>query len=239
MATTLKVALHSLGLASCYYGFSSIELISQITGNDLFLLYGGRYQFLTLCGLYLTGLTLVLALLNDLLPTIPALKSIKTFLLGFVMPAEVLITFLYWGLRALDPSLLVPPRDVYDPLDPTRVLRQEVILIPLFMDATLHAFPGLFLLADFLLFSEPFKSIRRTGLSCIAFTIAYSLWVEKCASVNQRFPYPLLDLLSAPQRAALYLTCGVIVSLVLPGCEAAHRALNRSEKTIRSSKKRL
>lgn len=69
--------------------------------------------------------------MKDVFPSIALLDKIKTMLAIIVVPAEGIITLLYWGMTFIDPTLLVPPGTDFK--------------IPLALDLGLHFFPALFL----------------------------------------------------------------------------------------------
>ncbi len=52
--------------------------------------------------------------------------------------------------------------------------------------------------------------------------------MEKCASVNGHFPYPVLDLLPDAARYGLYGLCAVIFVGVLQGVQKLHRTVDRT-----------
>ena len=70
--------------------------------------YGGHYQFLTNIGLALALATFIVALIADLTLS-PSLFRVKNSLAVCSAPLEVLITILFWGLCAIDKSLVFPP----------------------------------------------------------------------------------------------------------------------------------
>ena len=65
-------------------------------------------------------LTTGLAIVKDLVPSLRFVDNLKNACGIVSVPAEGLIAVLYWGLKAYDPSLLVPPDPKYQiplPLD--------------------------------------------------------------------------------------------------------------------------
>ena len=90
------------------------------------------------------------------------------------LPTETLITVLYWTIVTINKDLMMQPKKIMDPTNPGQVLREEKIAIPFSIDASLHAFPGVFLLVDFFLFSRRFpKSIPVVAVAA-AVTVAYT-----------------------------------------------------------------
>lgn len=90
------------------------------------------------------------------------------------LPTETVITVLYWAIVAIDKGLLMQPKKVMDPANPGQVLREEPVAIPFSIDASMHAFPGVFLLVDFFVFSRRFpKSIPVVAVAA-AVTVSYA-----------------------------------------------------------------
>lgn len=156
--------------------------------------YGGNYQFLTILGLCFAMATFIVAALADLTLS-PQLFAAKNALSTFSTPLEVLISVLYWGLCAIDKTLVIPPDMSLD-------------FLP---DFGLHAAPAIFLALDMLLLSPPWAIRGYTAMALsqmLAF--AYWYWVELCFSKNGWLVRPL------------YLDCHVpsatvILSSICPG----------------------
>lgn len=226
LSKMLSVAWHVAAIGSCWYGFRSLELLTEITGERIDLQYGGHLQFLTICGLAGTLVTVSFALLLDLVRLPKPVLLIKDLLTAMTLPTELLISILYWSLFFYNKDLLMPPKRIMDPANPGQVLREESITIPFPVDASMHALPGVFLLVDFLFFSRQMsRSIRIAPLAVIV-AASYAVWVEKCAQMNGHFPYPLLQMLNLPQRIALYAASGVVAALVGQSAIKVHAGLD-------------
>ncbi|EST09437.1 FAR-17a/AIG1-like protein [Kalmanozyma brasiliensis GHG001] len=208
------LAWHSIAFASCIYGFKSVHILPDLLGVSMADEYGGFMQFLTMCGLAGTTATMSLALVLDVIQGPQALLWLKDLLMAASLPTETLITVLYWSIVMIDKSLLMPPKQIMDPANPGQVLREEPVAIPFLIDASMHAFPGVWLLVDFFVFSRRLpKSIPIVPLAATV-TVSYALWAEKCAKMNGHYPYPLLDILSTAPRLALYGASGVVACAV-------------------------
>ncbi|KAJ2978858.1 hypothetical protein NUW58_g7362 [Xylaria curta] len=150
--------------------------------------FGGHYQFLTIIGLALALCTFVVGLIADLTLS-PALFQAKNSFAVCSTPLEVLVSILFWGICAIDKSLVFPPDSQLD-------------FLPNF---GFHAAPGLFLSLDLLLLSPPWTI---DGFAAIALSqtlaLLYWFWVEYCYSQNGWYPYPIFDILSTWQRAMLF-----------------------------------
>lgn len=210
---TAALVWHLIALSSCIYGFKSLDVLSDLMGVDMTDEYGGFFQFLTMCGLTATTSTISLALILDLVHGPEALRWLKDLLMAVSLPTETIITALYWSLMTINKDLLMQTKKVTDPTNPDQVLREESVAVPFWIDASMHGFPSLFLLVDLLVFSRRFPDSIPVVVVTTAVTAAYGLWAGKCASMNGHYPYPLLDILSAPQRVALYVGAGALASL--------------------------
>lgn len=130
--------------------------------------FGGHYQFLTIIGLALALCTFAVGLVADLTLS-PSLFQVKNSLAVCSAPLEVLISILFWGLCAIDKSLVFPPDS-------------ELDFLPNF---GFHAAPGLFLSLDLLLLSPPW-TIDGFAAVALSQTLAflYWFWTEYCYRRN-------------------------------------------------------
>lgn len=121
-------------------------------------------------------------------------------------PIEIVISILYWGLRAIDTGLVVPP---------------DLPLPPLIYDLCFHFFPALFTTIDAILLSPPWPSspmnpqaplITLALSTAIAFS--YWFWIEICFSQNGFYPYPIFAILTTYQRIGLFAVSGSIMWVV-------------------------
>ncbi|CCF51077.1 hypothetical protein NDA11_001675 [Ustilago hordei] len=232
---------HLIAISSCIYGFKSLDVLPDLLGVSMGNEYGGFMQFLTMCGLVGTATTMGLALILDLVGGPEALCWLKDVLMAVSLPAETLITVMYWSIVAINKDLLMQPRKIMDPANPGQVLREDKIAVPFSIDASLHAFPGVFLLIDFFVFSRRLpKSIPIPVMAAVA-TFAYSQWAEKCAKMNGHFPYPLLDIMNRPQRFGFYAVCGVaaaIMGVLLTRLQANVKGLSHGQAGTRNKGKK-
>jgi len=188
----LSSTLHVLGLASFAYSFNYLTA----NPNHINSSYGWHFQYLTIIGLFLATLTFILGLLADITLS-PSLFAVKNVLSMCSAPMEVLISTLYWGLRAIDPTLVVPAE----------------LELPLTSDLGFHAAPSILLLIDLLFLSPPWtiSVVPAVALSgVIAF--AYWFWIEMCYQHNGFYPYPLFDLLDTSQRIGLFAGSAVVMA---------------------------
>lgn len=99
---------------------------------------------------------------------------LKDLSMAASLPTEAVITLLFWSIMAINKDLLMQPKKVMDPSNPGQVLREESVTVPFRIDACMHAFPGVFLLVDFLVFSRRLpESLPLPGIAA-AITIAYA-----------------------------------------------------------------
>jgi len=151
--------------------------------------YGWHCQYLTIIGLTLATATFIFGLLADITLS-PRLFIVKNNLSLCSAPLEVLISILYWGISAIDKTLVVPPED----------LNAAPIA-----DVGFHAMPSIFLTIDLLFLSPPWTihALPAAGLSS-ALAVLYWAWVEQCFRHNGWYPYPLFGQLDTTQRAVLF-----------------------------------
>lgn len=174
---SLSLILHVLGVLSFTYNFHFLT----VWETPFAVAYGWHFQFLTILGLSASLLSFAIGILSDLTLS-TALFNIKNAICIVATPLEVLISLLYWGIRAIDPSLLMP--DEF-----------QIALIP---DIGFHLAPAVFLTLDLVLFSPPW-TIPTYGVFSISTALAFSYWywVELCFSHNGwygSFPASVLPL---------------------------------------------
>lgn len=151
-------------------------------------------HWLTASSHSLATLTFTVGLLADMFLS-QTLFRIKNILGVTSAPMEILISILYWGLRAIDPALVLP--DWAAPL-------------PLSSDMSFHLVPALVLALDLLFFSPPWtiSFVPAAALSSLL-AGAYWLWVEACYARNGFYPYPIFQQLEPAQRAGLFAASAV------------------------------
>lgn len=165
-ARSSSALIHVVGLASFQATFSS--LFSDPNPNPVFEGYGGAFNYLTIIGLALARITFLVGLLADLTRS-STLFSVKNALSVCSAPLELVISILYWGLRAISRELVAPPG----------------ITLPFLPDIGCHAMPAIMLTLDLLLLSPPW-TIKAYGAMALSMTLAvfYWIWIEHCFSQN-------------------------------------------------------
>jgi hypothetical protein len=156
--------IHLAGIASFTASFR--WLVSDPVTPDMG--FGGSFQWLTIIGLALALATFVAGLLADI--TLDGrLFKIKNFLSVCSAPLEVLVSVLYFGLCAIDKSLVFPPE----------------LQLPLLPDIGFHAMPAIMLTIDLLLLSPPW-TIRLYAASALSLALAFLYWgwIEYCFAQN-------------------------------------------------------
>ncbi|KEF63034.1 uncharacterized protein A1O9_01010 [Exophiala aquamarina CBS 119918] len=191
---TISACVHILGLAS--YASSFDYLVGH--PNHINQAYGWHFQYLTIIGLSLATLTFSLGLVADVTLHRGAFAA-KNVISMCAAPMEVLISTLYWGLRAIDPALVVPPD----------------LELPLSADLGFHLAPTAFLLLDILLLSPPW-TIAGVPACVLSSVIAflYWFWIEACFRQNGFYPYPLFELLDNSHRVALFGGCAAVMAVI-------------------------
>ncbi|KAI0136307.1 FAR-17a/AIG1-like protein [Xylariales sp. AK1849] len=210
-----SMLLHAAGIASFAASFKFLNEWDTPMSKS----FGGHYQFLTIIGLFTATLTFVVGLLADLTLS-EQLFAVKNFLAVCAAPVEILITTLYWGLCAIDKSLVFPPEF-------------QLAILP---DVGFHAAPGVLLALDLLLLSPPWtiQAYSAAGLS-LAFAFAYWFWVEYCFSQNGWYPYPIFDVLNTWQRALLFSFSALLMTGSTMALKWAYGKLNGIEKFKREA----
>ncbi|CRG91215.1 Presequence translocated-associated motor subunit pam17, mitochondrial [Talaromyces islandicus] len=188
-----SAAIHFLGLLSFGSSFKYLVDNPNFASDS----YGWHFVFLTILGLSVSTLAFAVGFLADITLS-RRLFLLKNLLSVCSVPLEALISLLYWGIRAIDPSY---------------VLREDDI-IPFHVDLGFHLMPTLFLLFDLLYLSPPWTitAMPAIGIStCIAF--CYWFWIEKCYSMNGWYPYPLMELLDTKGRIALFSAAALVMAI--------------------------
>ncbi|KAF2266386.1 hypothetical protein CC78DRAFT_492144 [Lojkania enalia] len=209
--------LHVAGLICFYIDFKYLVDHPNVINDS----YGWHLQYLTIIGLSISALCFTCALLADTLSS-PLLFTLKNYLALIATPIEILISLLYWGLRAIDPQLVVPP---------------DLPMLPLATDFAFHLFPSVLLTLDTLLLSPPWPTAPTpptasfallTSSTVLAF--AYWFWIELCYSHNGFYPYPIFALLDTWQRVGLFALSGITMWIVAAGLRAVYAVVNGVEE---------
>ncbi|KAK3330246.1 FAR-17a/AIG1-like protein [Apodospora peruviana] len=203
---SFSALLHILGLLSFTGSFAN--------PNELFLGFGGQFQFLTMIGLAMATATFACGLLADI--TLDSrLFELKNLLSVCSAPLEVLVSVLYWGLCAIDRDLVVPPE----------------LELSFISDFGFHAMPAIMLSLDLMLFSPPW-TVRSYGAMAISMTVAFAYWgwVEYCFSKNGLYPYPIFELLETWQRVLLFTFSAVLMTGSTLALKWVYGTINGSEE---------
>ncbi|KAK7043591.1 hypothetical protein VNI00_008202 [Paramarasmius palmivorus] len=181
-----RFLLHSVAVAIMTYGFNSLDKMS--IDEWIRSQYGGHYQYLTIQGLIIAGITMAVGVASDLLPSVKGLVAIKRALFMIAMPLAAVISCVYWALLTLSPDLILQGAEkmIDDPEVASSVEKLALVRIPLPVDLSLHMAPGVALIADFFLFERKFtsKEVAWGPLVAGAYTAFYGWWVEHCSKHN-------------------------------------------------------
>lgn len=212
---SLSLILHGAGIVSFLLSFQFLYTWETPLTNS----FGGNYQFLTIIGLSLSLITFVVAFLADLTLS-SQLFQLKNSLAVISAPLEILITTLYWGLCAIDKSLVFPPEYRLD-------------ILP---DVGFHAAPGILLALDLLFFSPPWTIERNNALVLsVGFAFGYWAWVEYCFGHNGWYPYPIFHVLNSWQRAALFGSSALVMAGSTMALKWVYGKINGVEKFKREA----
>lgn len=190
---SFSAIVHTIGLASFAYSFNYLSTHP----NRINTSYGWHFQYLTIIGLSLATATFLVGLASDLTLS-RRLFLAKNLLSCCSAPMETLVSTLYWGLRLIDPELVVP----------------KDLELPLPADLSFHFVPTFMLLIDLLLLSPPWtiSALPALALSLsIAFT--YWFWIELCYTRNGFYPYPLFEMLDTKGRVGLFVVSALVMTL--------------------------
>ncbi|CAH0055746.1 unnamed protein product [Clonostachys solani] len=160
----IQIIIHVSGLA-CFT--ASFVWLPNIT-NPLHNGFGGSFQFLTIIGLAMSTITFGVGIITDVTPK-TELLALRGLLSLCATSLELLIGVLYWGSRAIDKRLVVPPG-------------HEVPFIP---DIGFHAVPAIALVLDFMTLGPPWfiSASQALGLGLVM-AFSYWAWIEYCFSIN-------------------------------------------------------
>ncbi|KAF2474641.1 uncharacterized protein BDR25DRAFT_322844 [Lindgomyces ingoldianus] len=190
---------------------------SGVVHNDS---YGWHFQYLTIIGLSISTLCFTSGLLADATSS-HTLFTLKNYLALVAAPIELLISLLYWGLRAIDPALVIPP---------------DLPMLPFWTDLCFHLFPSLLLSLDAILLSPPWPTNPVnpnapfvTLVASMAISFTYWFWIELCHSHNGFYPYPIFALLGTWQRIGLFVVSGVTMWLLGAGLRMGYTRVNGYE----------
>ncbi|KAF4487861.1 integral membrane [Fusarium agapanthi] len=215
----VSLLIHILGIASFSYNFYFLTVWDTPIARS----YGWHMQFLTIIGLSASLIAFVLGALADITLS-QTLFQAKNAVAVLATPLEVVISILYWGLRLIDPKLLMPD-DFY------------LHIIP---DMGFHLAPAVLLSLDLVLLSPPW-TIPAYGIMAIstAIAFAYWYWVELCFSHNGWYPYPLFELLSTTQRVMLFTFSAGLVTVSSSFLKWVYGRVNGFEQAEREAHRPL
>lgn len=210
----VSAIVHILGLASFAYSFHYLSTHP----NEINQSYGWHFQYLTIIGLALATTTFFLGLLADVTLS-RQLFFFKNILSCCSAPMETLISVLYWGIRAIDPELVVP----------------KELELPLTPDLSFHLAPSVMLVLDLLFLSPPWAiSVLPALALSMSIAFAYWFWIELCYSKNGFYPYPLFALMNTNQRIGLFVGSAVFMTLSTIMLKWVYGKINGLEKESRS-----
>ncbi|ETN38457.1 uncharacterized protein HMPREF1541_06492 [Cyphellophora europaea CBS 101466] len=204
----LSLAVHALGLSSFAYSFWYLTAHP----NHINRAYGWHFQYLTIIGLLLATLTFSFGVFADVTLS-RRLFQAKNLLSMTSAPMSVLISLLYWGLRAIDPELVVP----------------KELELPLPPDLSFHLAPAAFLVVDLLLFSPPWTITvgPAFGLSAVI-AFGYWFWIEHCFRQNGFYPYPIFELVGTAGRVGLFGGSAALMAVNTSALSWVYRMVNRA-----------
>ncbi|KAF2645820.1 integral membrane protein-like protein [Massarina eburnea CBS 473.64] len=212
----ISAAVHAIGLVS----FSTSFKFLVDNPNAITISFGWHFQYLTILGISISTLCFTSGLIADITNS-RTLFKVKNYLALVAAPIEVLICILYWGLRAIDDGLVIPP---------------DVPMLALVDDVGFHLTPAVLLTVDTLFLSPPWpthplspNASLITLLTSTTIAFLYWFWIELCYTRNGFYPYPIFTLLSTAQRVILFAGSGVAMWGIGAGLRQIYRSLNGAE----------
>ncbi|ODN73543.1 hypothetical protein L202_08042 [Cryptococcus amylolentus CBS 6039] len=223
-----RMFLHVGAAGVMLYGFQAMRAWT-VFGDVMSNQYGGFWQYLTILGLTISGATMLLAGVQDLLPNIHLIRLIKRTLLLIALPVEFIITSIYWSLIIFAPHLMLPPTDpdAAQGAPSSSTAEPTLFRIPLWMDMSMHLLPGIALVFEFFLLETKYRPPFSTSVAFLlasAFGTSYGFWVEHCAEQNGGvFPYPFLTILPLGGRVGVYVGATGVAWAVFRGLNWVHK----------------
>lgn len=173
---SLSAVIHAVGVLSFSASFGYLTVNPGPMPDS----YGGQFKFLTIIGLAASLLTFGAGLLADLTGS-TRLFATKNRLSVGTAPLEVLVSILYWGLTAVDKTLVMPPD----------------VALPFLPDFGFHAMPAIMMAIDLLLLSPPWTVRAYTAMALsLALAFLYWAWIEWCFSKNGWYVYQSVRLVA-------------------------------------------
>ncbi|KAF5025292.1 hypothetical protein F66182_2625 [Fusarium sp. NRRL 66182] len=214
-----SLLLHLTGITSFSYSFYFLT----IWDTPFAVAYGWHFQFLTIIGLTASLVAFVLGALADLSLNYSLFQA-KNAVAVLATPLEFVISILYWGLRFIDPKLLMP----------------DGFRLDIMPDIGFHLAPAVLLTLDLVLLSPPW-TIPTYAVMAISTVVAFAYWywVELCFSHNGWYPYPLFELLSTSQRVMLFTFSASLVTISSSFLKWAYGRVNGYETAQREAHKPL
>ncbi|KAL6708673.1 hypothetical protein ACN47E_002369 [Coniothyrium glycines] len=209
-------ALHVAGLISFYHSFKFLA----DNPNGFNEAFGWHFQFLTIIGITICTACFSCGLIADVTNSITFFR-LKNYLALVAAPMEIVISILYWGLRAIDTGLVVPP---------------ELLLPPFLYDLGFHLVPAIVLTLDAILLSPPWPSMPTNPqapfvmlVTSTTIALTYWWWIELCYSYNGYYPYPIFAMLTTVQRASLFILSGTTMWVAGGALRAMYAWINGHE----------
>ncbi|KAF1845832.1 uncharacterized protein K460DRAFT_366684 [Cucurbitaria berberidis CBS 394.84] len=225
-------ALHVAGLISFYHSFKFLADNPNAINES----FGWHFQFLTIIGISISTACFTSGLLADITNS-HTFYTVKNYLALVAAPIEIVISLLYWGLRAIDDGLVVPP---------------DLPMPPVLYDLGFHLVPAVVLTLDAILLSPPWPTMPMNPqaptimlVTSTAIAFAYWWWIELCYSYNGFYPYPLFGMLTTAQRVGLFAISGATMWVVggalrvLYAWVNGYESVEELDKTKRAYKMRV
>lgn len=183
---------------------------------------GGRFRYLTNCGLYVCVITMIVGMLKRYVN--PSLfKKVHVFLSSIALPINFTVLIIYWPILFHDVN---------------HFRRMEVYLkggiVSTFTDLCQHLVPEIGLVFEIMDVEVVNCVYQRYAL--ILYGIIYYVFCIQVSKVNGLWPYPFLERMSAFGRFGFYLT---VILISLGVYEMMVYILGKPEEERRESKVKI
>ncbi|KAF9264778.1 hypothetical protein L218DRAFT_1076233 [Marasmius fiardii PR-910] len=225
--TVITTLFHSIALSIMIYGYKGLHTMS--IDEWIRSQYGGHFQYLTIQGLIIAGVTMAASVMLDLFPSSKVLLVFKRVVFMIAMPLATVISTVYWFLLLLVPAMILQESGQFsdDRAVSENIEKLALVRIPLSVDLSLHLAPGVSLLVDFFVFEKKYgqKEVKLIApVIALTYTVFYATWVEHCAEKNNgMFPYPFLTINPPTIRSVIYAGAGLFAFLSFTMLNRLHK----------------
>lgn len=137
-----------------------------------------------------------IALVNDFIPSINARKLRDYTFASFALPLAFMTSLMFWVMTSIDRELVFPKA-----LD---------AFFPHWLDLILHTNVSIFAFLDAFISRHQYPGRKSAIRGLTLFMLGYLIWVYVIKMNTMRWVYGIIGVLSAPQRIAFFVICGLV-----------------------------